>query len=730
MRLYVERAYLDYAIAVVWDRALPHIGDGLKPVQRRIVYAMSLLGLKASARYKKSARTVGDVIGKFHPHGDSAVYTAMVLMAQSFIYRYPLIDGQGNFGSPDDPKSFAAMRYTEARLTALAHAVLLHELDAHTTEWVDNFDGTLNEPTIFPARLPMVLLNGATGIAVGMATDIPPHNLREVVAGCIALLDNPHTTLSEMCRLIKAPDCPTAAEVITPASEIKQMYDKGHGSFRMRATYTMEKKRIIITALPWRTSANEVLGQIRGQMESNHLPMVTAVCDESDYTCPVRIALDVRGRKIESAAVMGHLFATTELERSYTMNMTIIGTDGRVAMKGLLTILHEWLAFRRKKMRAYLQHHLTQTTERLELVRGLIAAHLNISEVIQIIRDTAQNPKPKLMSRFQLNDAQAEGILELKLRRLAKLDEIQLREEQIALIKRSKEIERILSSKQQLNNYIKKELNDLADEYGDERCSPLKERTKAVSMKRVELSVSVEPVTVILSQQGWVFTRSKPLADCDALPYRSGDAFLTMERINGDQTIRLADAIGRVYNQRVHRLTKKREGEPVSVHISAPQGTSIVGLLNPAQDYVWASTSGFGFVVGHADLRTTNRAGKSIMKCDTGKVLPPSRLHPSSEQFVAVLNDGGRLLIFAATTLPQRKRGKGVKLMALKSEQLRACVVVGAQDSLVITTSGGRQKVLLPSQWCDFSGKRNFRGRLLPKAMRSACSLLARPANG
>ena len=615
VREFAEKAYLDYSMYVILDRALPHIGDGLKPVQRRIIYAMSELGLKNVSKFKKSARTVGDVLGKFHPHGDMACYEALVLMAQPFSYRYPLIEGQGNFGSPDDPKSFAAMRYTESRLSAYADS-LLSELEEGTVDWVPNFDGTLREPSLLPAKLPNVLLNGTTGIAVGMATDIPPHNLREVINAVIHVIDNPDATHSEICKIIPGPDYPTEAEIITPHADIKEMYRTGNGAIRMRAVYTEEDGEIVITALPYQVSGGKVLEQIAQQMQDKKLPLVSDLRDESDHENPTRLVIIPRSNRVDIEELMNHLFATTDLERSYRVNLNMVGLNGRPQVKGLLQILTEWLEYRTATVKRRLQHRLDVITHRLHILAGLMVVYLNLDEVIRIIRKEDE-PKPVLMKRFKLSDDQADAILDTKLRHLAKLEEMQIRREQDTLSKERDEIEKTLGSTARLKKLIRQELTVTAEKYGDKRKSPIVVRKEAQAIKETEI-IPAEPVTVILSSKGWVRAAKGHEIDPSTLNYKAGDEFLSAAMGRSNQPALFLDSTGRAYSLPAHNLPSARgQGEPLTGKLNPPPGAEFVGALigEGSQLCIIASDAGYGFIATLEDLFGKNRAGKGVYIC-------------------------------------------------------------------------------------------------------------------
>ena len=718
---FAEKAYLDYSMYVILDRALPHIADGLKPVQRRIIYAMSELGLSSLAKYKKSARTVGDVLGKYHPHGDSACYEAMVLMAQNFSYRYPLVDGQGNWGSPDDPKSFAAMRYTESRLTAYANT-LLSELGQGTVEWSDNFDATLKEPVLLPARLPNILLNGTMGIAVGMATDIPPHNLREVAGACIRLLDEPDSTLETLFEYIKGPDYPTSAEIITSADDIQKMYVSGGGSIKMRALYEVEDGTIVITALPHQVSGSKLMEQIAALMLAKKLPMIEDLRDESDHENPTRLLIIPKSKRIDVDAVMSHLFATTDLEKSYRVNMNMIGMDGRPKVKGLRDILVEWLAFRTETVRRRLQYRLDKVLARLHILDGLLIAYLNIDEVIAIIRNE-EYPKPVLMQRFELSDIQAEAILELKLRHLAKLEEMKIRGEQEALEKERAALEKTLGSRLLLNRLIRKEIERDAEQYGDDRRSPIVARSAALALETTAL-ISNEPLTVILSQKGWIRAAKGHDFDVESLSYRSGDGFLDAVKTRSTQPVYILDSTGRAYSTATHDLPSARtQGEPLTGRLNPAAGALFVHLLsgNPDDWVVLVSHYGYGFRVQLKELLSKNKAGKALITLPEGaQVLKPAPIQNDSD-LLAVVTLQGRLLIFPVADLPALARGKGNKLIQIPSADLAAGTdhVVAAlaipEHGPLKVISGKRFLTLKAADIEHYTGSRAKRGLALPR---------------
>jgi topoisomerase IV subunit A len=722
LRTFVEQAYLNYSMYVINDRALPHIGDGLKPVQRRIVYAMSELALKSTAKYKKSARTIGDVIGKFHPHGDSACYEAMVLMAQPFSYRYPLVDGQGNWGSPDDPKSFAAMRYTESRLQPYAD-VLLSELGQNTVDWKLNFDGELEEPVILPARLPNVLLNGASGIAVGMATDIPPHNLKEVTQACIHLLDNPEAKLSDLQAFVLGPDFPTAAELITPRAEITAMYESGRGMVRCRAVYKREDGDIVITALPYQVSGSKVLEQIAAQMQKKKLPMIVDLRDESDHENPTRIVIVPRSNRVDADAVMSHLFTSTDLEKSYRINLNMIGTDGLPRVKGLLGILKEWLEFRTTTVTRRLQHRLDKIMARLHILDALLIAFLNIDEVIHIIR-TEDKPKLALMERFILSEIQAEAILELKLRNLAKLEEIEIKGEQKALDDERVQLQLTLQSKSRLKNLIKKELTADAETYGDKRRSPLVTRADAQAFTENDL-LSVEPVTIILSEAGWIRAAKGHEVDAASLQYKSGDKGKFVEKGRSNQNVVFLDSTGRSYSVIAHSLPSARGmGEPLTGRLSPPSGATFEGMVvgDPEALYLIASDAGYGFVTQLDNLLGKNRAGKAVLSLPEGaKVVSPVLVNNAEHDDVVAVTNEGHLLLFKIAELPQLPKGKGNKIIGVtpakvldRSEFVAGYAVISAGQTLVIH-SGKRYIKLSKDELEHYRGERGRRGNKLPR---------------
>ncbi|WP_313048402.1 DNA topoisomerase IV subunit A [Pseudomonas soli] len=728
---FTEQAYLNYSMYVIMDRALPHIGDGLKPVQRRIVYAMSELGLDADSKHKKSARTVGDVLGKFHPHGDSACYEAMVLMAQPFSYRYTLVDGQGNWGAPDDPKSFAAMRYTEARLSRYSE-VLLTELGQGTVDWVPNFDGTLQEPAVLPARLPNILLNGTTGIAVGMATDVPPHNLREVASACVRLLDEPKATIEQLCEHIQGPDYPTEAEIVTPRADIQKIYESGKGSIRMRAVYRIEDGDIVVTALPHQVSGAKVLEQIAAQMQAKKLPMVADLRDESDHENPCRIVIIPRSNRVDAAELMQHLFATTDLESTYRVNVNIIGLDGRPQLKNLRALLLEWLEYRIGTVRRRLQHRLDKVEKRLHLLEGLLTAFLNLDEVIHIIR-TEEHPKQALIARFDLSEIQADYILETRLRQLARLEEMKIRCEQDELLKEQKQLQALLGSDSKLRKLVRSELIKDAETYGDDRRSPIVERAEAKALSENEL-MPTEPVTVVLSEKGWVRCAKGHDIDATGLSYKAGDGFKAAAAGRSNQFAVLIDSTGRSYSLAAHSLPSARgQGEPLTGRLTPPPGATFECVLLPEDDalYVVASDAGYGFVVKGEDLQAKNKAGKGLLSLPNGaKVMTPRPVADREQDWLAAVTTEGRLLVFKVADLPQLGKGKGNKIIGVPGDRVASReeyvtdLAVISEGSTLVLQAGKRTLSLKPDDLEHYKGERGRRGSKLPRGFQRVDGLL------
>ena len=725
-----ERAYLDYSMYVILDRALPFIGDGLKPVQRRIIYAMSELGLKSTAKFKKSARTVGDVLGKFHPHGDSACYEAMVLMAQPFSYRYPFIDGQGNWGAPDDPKSFAAMRYTESKLSPYAD-LLLAEINQGTVNWVDNFDGSLKEPEFLPAQVPNLLLNGASGIAVGMATDVPPHNLVEVVSACIQLLEKPSTDLETLMQILPAPDYPTAGNIVSTASDLRQIYETGHGSIKMRAKYTKEQSDIVIDALPFQTSGSKIITQIADQMRKKKLPLVDDIRDESDHENPTRIVISPRSNRVDIEALMLHLFATTDLEKNYRVNMNVIGLDGRPQVKALIPLLKEWLNYRIQVVTNRLNHRLEKILSRLHVLEGLLIAYLNIDEVIAIIR-SEDKPKPVLMKRFKLSDIQAEAILELKLRHLAKLEEKKIKAEQESLSQERQKLELLLSSETRLKTFIKKELKAIVKEFGDKRrCQILTNVNSAQAFNEDDL-VPAENVTVVLSEKGWVRSAKGHDIDPTTLNYKSGDAYRASVKGRSNKPAIFIDSMGRSYSLAANSLPSARgQGEPLTGRLSPETGAEFMDVVmgDEQQNILLASSAGYGFVATIGDLLSKKKAGKQALTLPKGaKVLPVVRVKSLENQFVAVTTNSARLLLFPISDLPVLSKGKGNKLIQIPSkdtqEKVAAVCVLTDEQNLKIY-SGKRHLTIKFADLTNYIGTRARRGNMLPKGYQNVIRLEA-----
>lgn len=728
---FTEKAYLDYSMYVILDRALPHLADGLKPVQRRIIYAMSELGLSATAKHKKSARTVGDVLGKFHPHGDSACYEAMVLMAQPFSYRYPFVDGQGNWGSPDDPKSFAAMRYTEAKLSAYAE-LLLAELRLGTVDWVDNFDGTLQEPSLMPARLPNLLLNGATGIAVGMAADILPHNLTEIANACIHLLEHPDATLDDLLNYVLAPDFPTEAEIITPNSQIRSIYQTGLGSVRMRAKYRQENHNIVIHALPYQVSGAKVIEQIAIQMQQKKIPMVDDIRDESDHEHPTRVVIIPRSNRIDVDGLMSHLFATTDLERSYRVNFNVIGLDGKPRVKGLLLLLQEWLVFRLATVRRRIEHRLEKILERIHVLEGFIIAYLNIDEVIAIIRGY-DDPKAELMLRFKLSERQVEAILEMKLRHLAKLEEVRLTGELNELSAERNTLQQILADEKLLKALIKDEMIADRDRFGDARRSPLVERGESCALKEEDVLPN-ESITVILSQKAWIRAAKGHDINGRELSYKAGDEFKSQLNARSNQSILFFDSEGKVYSLPGHSFPSARgQGEPLTSRLNPTDGMVFEAMAGgePDEWLLLASDAGYGFISCIKDLYVKSRNGKACVKLSAGsRLLQPRLIGDKTQQLIACVSNVGRLLVFPLTDLPELARGKGNKIISIPTAKVlsREEWVVDIQllspDKALTVHAGKRHFTLNHSDLSAYHGKRGQRGNRLPRGLQNVTSLV------
>ena len=730
LSVFTEKAYLDYSMYVILDRALPHIGDGLKPVQRRIIYAMSELGLSASSKHKKSARTVGDVLGKFHPHGDSACYEAMVLMAQNFSYRYPLIDGQGNFGSPDDPKSFAAMRYTESRLSAFAR-VLLQELGQGTVDWIPNFDGTMQEPSLLPARLPHILLNGTTGIAVGMATDLPPHNLREIASACIRLLENSRTTLVELLEHVKGPDYPTEAEIITPEHELRSLYETGYGSVRMRAIYEREDGDIILTALPHQVSGAKVIEQIAQQMLAKKLPMVDDLRDESDHENPTRLVIVPRSNRVDVESLMGHLFATTDLEKSYRVNMNVIGTNGRPQVKNLKQILQEWITFRVSTVRRRLEWRLDKVDKRLHVLEGLLIAFLNLDEVIRIVR-TENEPKTVLMKTFKISEIQAEAVLETKLRHLAKLEEMKIRAEQDELSQEKQGLEKLLGSERRIKTLIKNEILEDAEAYGDDRRSPIVSRDVAKALGETDL-VPSESLTVVLSQRGWVRAAKGHDVDVEGLNYKSGDGFQMMAQGKSNQSVVFIDSFGRCYATVAHSLPSARgQGEPLTGRFKTAVGAEFISCTMGGDDdlYLLSTSHGYGFVCRFEDMMTRNKNGKALISISSGaSLIPATAIVDIDNDNIVSITSEGYIGLLDIKSIPQLSKGKGNKIQGIPPKRLKSgeesvsfLACLSGKQKLVVH-SGKKYKTMPLAELEEYRIERGKRGRKLPRGYQNVTAI-------
>ena len=722
---FAEKAYLDYSMYVILDRALPHLSDGLKPVQRRIIYAMSELGLNATAKYKKSARTVGDVIGKFHPHGDSAAYEAMVLMAQPFSYRYPIIDGQGNWGSPDDPKSFAAMRYTECRFTPYAQ-LLLAEISRGTVDWHPNFDNTLEEPECLPAQLPNILLNGASGVAVGMATDIPPHNMREIAAACIKLLRKPNTSLAQLCEIVKGPDYPTQAPIITDKSELQAIYETGNGTVRARAAWKKSGRKIVVSALPYQVSGSKIMEQVAAQMVAKKLPMIVDLRDEGDENDPTRLVFELRSNRIDCDALMSHLFATTNLERTYRVNLNIIGLHNLPRVYNLKQLLTEWIEFRTQTVIKRIESRLKQVTDRLHILAGLLVVYLNIDEVIRIIRQE-DHSKAVLMDNYPLSERQVEAILEIRLRQLAKLEEIKLNEELESLSDEQAELQDTLGSETRLKNLLIEEIQAAVDKFGDQRRSPIVDNFAAAKAFSSEALVPVEPITVILSKHGWVRSAKGHEIDPATLNYREGDGYFTSARGYSNNHLVCMDQTGRMYTVQAHKLPSARShGEPLTTMINPTTSIEFSGfVLGDNDSYcVVATTEGNGFVCQLKDILTKSRSGKAVLKVRKDHLPLPCQTVSSLNDYIAIATNAGRLLIYSLETLPIQSKGQGVRLISIppaarKSGETVCAMIVFSEKQTIRVHSGRKYLKIKRADRDKYSGVRSQRGTLLPKGYQS-----------
>tara|TARA_B110000444_G_scaffold177434_1_gene166068 strand:+ start:6251 stop:8557 length:2307 start_codon:yes stop_codon:yes gene_type:complete len=724
LKKYAEESYLNYAMYVILDRALPNIGDGLKPVQRRILYAMSELGLNAGAKYKKSARTVGDVIGKFHPHGDGAAYEAMVLMAQNFSFRYPLVDGQGNWGSQDDPKSFAAMRYTESKLTKFAN-LLLEELKFGTVDWQPNFDGSLLEPIIFPAKVPSILLNGTSGIAVGMATDIPSHNLNEVIDATVHMLENPSADLSDIRKYIKGPDFSNGSKLIISDEELNEMYSSGRGGYKIQAKWTKEDNQIIINALPYQASGAKILEQIADQMQNKKIPMVVDLTDEGDHEEPIRLAITMKSNRVNADDLMNHLFASTDLQKTYRANMNLISLKGGPKVFSLVELLKEWLVFRKNTVTRKLEHRLDQVNDRLHIVEGLLIVYLDLDTVIKIIRESDE-PKPEIIKHFKISDIQANAILEIKLRQLAKLEQIKLEEEKAGLISEQTEIEKLLGSSSRLKTLIKKELLEIKEAYGDERNSPIEGHSSAKIFSEEETLVT-EPITVILSSAGWIRSAKGHDIDPKTLNYRGDDSLQDFCRGRNNQTAVFLDSQGKAYSLPGHTLPSARGlGDPITGRVSADSGVEFMSTLigNDDDKFIITNTAGYGFVSEFKNMVSTKKSGKAFMKLPgEAKMLKVHKVEDSHKYIVGVSNIG-RLLIFPLSELPTLAKGKGNKVVNIpkpkfeSGEESLSHVALLAETSSLKIESGKRFLTLKIKDLENYISSRAKRGNLLPQGYR------------
>lgn len=716
---FTEQAYLDYAMYVIHDRALPQIQDGLKPVQRRIIFAMSELGLSQSAKFKKSARTIGDVLGKFHPHGDSACYEAMVNMAQPFQTRYPYVEGQGNWGTSDDPKSFAAMRYTEARLTKYSQ-LLLAECKSGTVDWAPNFDGTLVEPKHLPAQLPNVLLNGATGIAVGMATDILPHNMTEVAKACALLLDEPDATLSKVMKHIKGPDFPSACEIIASSEQLKSMYKTGNGNIKARAIYKHKGKEITINALPYQASGSKILEQIASQMQQKKLPWVVDLRDESCHETPIQLVIVLKTAQVNADDVMNHLFATTDLEKSYRVNMNVIGLNRRPEVKGLVTLLSEWLEYRVHTTKRRLEYRLGVVEDRLHILEGLLLVFAKIEEIIRIIRK-AEKPKQELMKQFKLSDDQAEAILELKLRRLAKLEETVLKEEQASLLEEQKSIKKVLGSKKLLNELVKKEITEVANEHGDKRLSKIVEKEPAEAIK-LEVQIPEEPATVVLSEAGWVRRAKGHGIDGTTLSYKAGDEFLCSIETTTKTQLHFYDHTGRVYTTVTSELPSARgQGSALSQIFSPPSGATFINVTEAAGDILFISDTGYGFIAPSEAILTRNKTGKAVAKTKDDKIL--LAIPVTNKERVALVTEEGNLLVLGMEQIPRMTKGRGNKLVNCGKSKLADAAALGGKQGLIC--HGKRDKSMDAKTLDAYFGERGRKGKKFPRGYGEIFSLSA-----
>ena len=721
LKKYAEESYLNYAMYVILDRALPNVGDGLKPVQRRILYAMSELGLDASSKYKKSARTVGDVIGKFHPHGDSAAYEAMVLMAQNFSFKYPLVDGQGNWGSQDDPKSFAAMRYTESKLTNFAN-LLISELKSGTVDWQPNFDGSLLEPIIFPSKLPMILLNGTSGIAVGMATDIPSHNINEIIDAAICLLDKPKSNLTDLLKIIKGPDFSNNANIIINDEELEEMYLTGRGGFKIQAHWQQEKNQIIINALPYQASGSKILEQIAEQMLNKKLPMVIDLTDEGDHEEPVRLVITLKSNRVNAQDLMNHLFASTDLQKTYRTNMNLISLKGGPKVFSLVELLKEWLIFRKNTVKRKLEHRLDQVNDRLHILEGLLTVFIDIDRVIKIIRKSDE-PKKELTKTFKLSDIQANAILEIRLRQLAKLEQLKLESERDDLVNEQKDIEKILKSKTRLKTLIKNELIEIRNEFGEERRSPIIQESSAKVFSEEETIVT-EPITVVLSKAGWVRSAKGHDIDPRSLSYRGDDSLQDFARGKSNQLAVFLDSNGKAYSIQSHSLPSARGmGEPITGRLNADSGVKFISSVigNNEDRFLIMNSAGYGYIAEYKNMTSNKKTGRAFMKLpDDAEMLKAIPVREDHSHIAAVSNIG-KLLIFEVDELPILGKGKGNKIINIPKDKLSAGeefmahAQLLAKDSSLRIEVGKRFVTLKPKDWSEYILSRAKRGKKVGK---------------
>ena len=721
LKKYAEESYLNYAMYVILDRALPNVGDGLKPVQRRILYAMSELGLDAGSKYKKSARTVGDVIGKFHPHGDSAAYEAMVLMAQNFSFKYPLVDGQGNWGSQDDPKSFAAMRYTESKLTNFAN-LLISELKSGTVDWQPNFDGSLLEPVIFPAKIPMILLNGTSGIAVGMATDIPSHNINEVIDATVKILEKPKSDLKDLLKIIKGPDFSNNASIVASPEELEEMYSSGRGGFKIQAQWRQDKNQIIINALPYQASGSKILEQIAEQMINKKLPMVVDLADEGDHEDPIRLVITLKSNRVNAEDVMNHLYASTDLQKNYRVNMNLISLKGGPKVFSLVDLLKEWVIFRKDTVKRKLEHRLDQVNDRLHILEGLLTIFVDLDKVIKIIRNSDE-PKKELIKAFKLSEIQANAILEIRLRQLAKLEQLKIENERNELVDERDDIEKILKSKSRLKTLIKNELNEIKELFGEERKSPIINSTNAKIFSEEETIVT-EPITVVLSKAGWVRSAKGHEIDPNTLSYRGDDSLQDFARGRSNQLAVFLDSNGKAYSIQSHSLPSARGmGEPITGRLNADSGvqfiSSVIGV--EGNKFLIMNTAGYGYISEYQNMISNKKTGRAFMKLpDNAKMLKAIPVKDNHTHIAAVSNIG-KLLIFNIEELPILGKGKGNKIINIPKDKLAAGeefmahAQLLADDSSLKIEVGKRSVTLKPKDWSEYVLSRAKRGKKVGK---------------